>query len=363
MAITKRQVAIFASGLLLVAVAVAGAWVIIDPDLSLLLVKSKTSVAPPQPPVPASEQLAACPLQPAAAAAGEKDGQLPLEVGVSGLIAADIGTFIVVGSESVAAGRPRDAEVAFLMACRVADKLKGSNSVESADARYQLGAHYAALAIPGRSDAASHRAELLKRAELLYADSLQVYRLKYGPVHKKSSSASDGLATVRQTLAQAQTLQLEPDPAIVPDKPTPSSAPGAAEPVISAAKKSDLKPYYASVSSVQPRKAVLAKTVLPGPRKPIAASRPEPGLNCARARSIPETMICSDAELAQLDRELGRLYARAKNSTSNSAAFHRKQDHEWRMRESTCRDRACLLSWYAQRRDQLMTVIEQREPS
>ena len=65
-------------------------------------------------------------------------------------------------------------------------------------------------------------------------------------------------------------------------------------------------------------------------------------------------MICADAELSQLDRELGRVYARAKNSTPDSAAFRRQNDQEWRRREANCRDRACLLEWYAQRRNQLI---------
>ena len=68
-------------------------------------------------------------------------------------------------------------------------------------------------------------------------------------------------------------------------------------------------------------------------------------------------MICSDAELARLDRELGRVYARAKNVTVDAAAFKRQNNEEWRRRESACRDRECLLGWYAQRRDQLLGDI------
>ena len=90
------------------------------------------------------------------------------------------------------------------------------------------------------------------------------------------------------------------------------------------------------------------------------AVRPQPSFDCTRARSPAEKLICSDAELAQLDRDLGRIYARAKSAAVDSAAFKRQNDQEWRRREATCRDRRCLLEWYAQRRDQLMSGIEGR---
>jgi uncharacterized protein len=74
-------------------------------------------------------------------------------------------------------------------------------------------------------------------------------------------------------------------------------------------------------------------------------------------------MICSDAELARLDRELGRLHARAKSAAPDAAAFKRQNDQEWRRREATCRDRECLLQWYGERREQLMGELdESREP-
>lgn len=137
---------------------------------------------------------------------------------------ADITSFIFIGNQAAAAGQPRDAEAAFLMSCRVADKLKGAASVESADARYQLGAHYAGLAQSGGAGAVPQRAELLARAERLYADSAQAYLASFGQAHEKSQLAAQGLAAVRQaiapssvspptpTSAQAQTAPLAPQP-------------------------------------------------------------------------------------------------------------------------------------------------------
>jgi uncharacterized protein len=91
--------------------------------------------------------------------------------------------------------------------------------------------------------------------------------------------------------------------------------------------------------------------------------QPRPSFDCVKALSASEKMICSDAELARLDRELVQVYARAKNATTDRAAFQRQQDREWRMRKALCRDRMCLLRWYAQRHQQLTAVIERREQS
>ena len=329
---------------------------LLSSDFSPVSGKSKTGSSAAQAAALASGQLAACPLQPATAIASAKDGQFPLQPGVSGLMAADIASFIVVGKEAAASGRPRDAEIAFLMACQVADKLKGSASVESADARYELGSHYARLGLASSLAAAANRAELLGRAELLYSDSLHTYRLKYGQANEKSLFATQGLASVRQTLAKGDNVQRAP----APSTPAHESAANTAEPVRAAAENTSM-PVQASVVRAQPRKVEVAKAALPAPQKPVAATRLRPSFDCIKARSAVEKMICSDAELARLDRELGSVYVRASNLTSDRAAFQRQTNREWRMRESTCRDRECLLRWYAQRRNQLMKGIEKRE--
>ena len=78
-----------------------------------------------------------------------------------------------------------------------------------------------------------------------------------------------------------------------------------------------------------------------------------PSFDCARARSVPEKIICSDSELARMDRDLGRVYARAKRAADNPRQFQRESDREWRRREAECRDRECLVDWYLDRRAQL----------
>jgi hypothetical protein len=53
--------------------------------------------------------------------AGRKDAQFVLKTDLSGMTAKNIASFIVLGKEAAASGRPRDAEVAFLMSCRVSE--------------------------------------------------------------------------------------------------------------------------------------------------------------------------------------------------------------------------------------------------
>ena len=328
--------------------------------------KPNTDRSAPQPRALASSQIAACPLQAITAVADKKDGLFPLQAGVAGLVAADIASFIVIGKEAAAAGRTRDAEVAFLMACQVADKLKGIDSVESAQARYELGSHYGWLADDGSPVTAPNRHQLRSRAERLYADSLHLYHFTYGQAREKSAFASQELVTVtvplQQTLAQGESLQPAPAPEPMLAMPAQDTAARTAGPFRPAA-RSTSKPPLASVARSEDRRVGVAKAALPTPQRPSAAKRSQPSFDCAKARSVSEKMICSDAELARLDRELGRMYARAKNATTDRAALQRQQEREWRVREALCRDRVCLLRWYAQRRQQLMAVIERRDQS
>ncbi len=231
---SARQLVVPTLGFVLAAAVFIGVWMTLGSDSLRAPDKSKPDVVATHSAALASVQFAACPQQPATVAAGEKDGKFPLQIDVSHLIAADIASFIFLGRDAAVAGRLRDAEVAFLMSCRVADKLNGSDSVESADARYELGSHYVKVALEGGSVAGANRAELLRRAELFYSDSLQMYLLKYGEAHEKSRSATEGLAAVHQTLAQAQTVQpaSAPAPKLAtaneePEKPPKLTLPGA----------------------------------------------------------------------------------------------------------------------------------------
>lgn len=214
MAITVRQGTIFVSGLVLGAAAAVcvvlglrsspgpqqGPAQVSEAPASRPAAAVQPAVAAVQAPAVAAPHVA-CPAQPATPVARAGDGRVRLQAEVSARTQADAAAFILAGKEAAASGRPRDAEVAFMMACRIADKLAGVDSLPAADARYQLGRHYANLALTGPG-AAANRGELLRRAEVLYADSARTYVASHGEGHEKSRFAAEGLARVRQTLAQ-----------------------------------------------------------------------------------------------------------------------------------------------------------------
>lgn len=79
--------------------------------------------------------------------------------------------------------------------------------------------------------------------------------------------------------------------------------------------------------------------------------------DCAKARSRAEILICSDPELSSMDDDLAKIYSKAKSLAPSPADFKSQGEREWKKRETTCFDKQCLLAWYSQRRDQLMSII------
>lgn len=283
---------------------------------------------------------AECPMEPAAIITGDKDGRYQMPVELSGYAATEPHVFVAMGNEAATAGRPHDAEIALLMACRVADKFKGAGSVAAADARYELARYYTNLA-----DAADKNApncgELLRRAELMYSDSHQLYRATYGADHEKSKQAAQGLAAVQQTLmAQAG---IPAAPAAAPVVPPMASA---HSPEPNALMREDAAIPAAGVIAKPQARPVQRERLS---QKKVVAKQVGPGPACASARTTAERLICSDAELARLDREVSYLRARARNAG--------KYEAEWRRREAMCRDRACMLQVISNKRSQLMADI------
>ncbi|WP_325001182.1 hypothetical protein [Ramlibacter sp.] len=357
--------------------------------------RPSTAAAPPAPaerPVAATAALArtACPAQPLLASAGGRDGQLampPARPAARGGLD-EIDTTLWAGKEAAAAGRMRDAEVAYLTSCQLADSLRGPGSVEAANARYQLGRHYAFVAGGGAPVAPGQRPELLRRAEAFYADSLQSYTALLGADHERTRFAADGLGAVRETLAQAGTSAMGGAAGNAAPPPRETAQPAPRSPGVSAAapaasaggRTAPGKPTATAGVASSPGGAAGSSSRV-GVTKPVptvgageasgspqvaqgdatagggagggTAERVAPSFDCTRARSTSEKLICSDAQLARLDRELGRLHARAKAAASDPAAFKRAGDAEWLRRERECRDRECLLAWYAKRREQL----------
>ena len=244
-----KRPAAFAPWFVVIAAAIGlGGWLLLNTQPADQPRSEQPNAARPEPVQAASVPLVMCPSESVVPAAGDKDGQFPMQADVSGLLAVDIASFVVLSQEASAAGRERDAEVGLLMSCRIADKLKGAASVESADAKYRLGLHYANLSGREGPAAARNRAELLARAQILLADSLLTYSTRFGGNDDRSRLAASRLASVRQTLAQKPQLQsappLSPVPPVSPDGngfaeaeklPTPSRSGIAAGPPASPA--------------------------------------------------------------------------------------------------------------------------------
>jgi hypothetical protein len=350
-----------------------------------------------------------CSFSPIVAAASKEDGLLPLDKDLQGNSPSAVATLILSGKEAAAAGKPRDAETAFLMACRSAEEVK-NDPIPLADAQYQLGRHYAQVASPPD---APRRQELLKRAEALYASSLQVYLKHRGPQHEKTRFAQEGLDALHQLTGAAAapvvaapgdeaTRMAEntkvagnapqaavpapapvipppvaPAPAVTPPQavtPPPAAKPAQPAPVANAAPpKPATEVAKAAETAPAPEKA---KAPAPGTAKtpdtqpaqetakvpePRTARRTSPSFDCANARSTTEKLICADEDLARQDRELGRLHARARQAAADPRAFQRESDAEWQEREQTCTDRECLQRWYAKRRAELSAAAERNE--
>lgn len=158
-------------------------------------------------------------------AAGREDGLLPLDKDLQGRSASAVTTLLTTGKEAAAAGKQRDAETAFLMACRSAETLK-NDAIPLADAHYQLGRHYAQVAA---SPNAANRDEMLKRAQALYGSALQAYTTHRGADHERTRFAREGLQSLQQMAggalpAPAVAAAAAPAPAPAP-APSPAPAP------------------------------------------------------------------------------------------------------------------------------------------
>lgn len=323
-----HQVGFFAAGLAIGAVATA--MIVLGPYSP---VRDKPSTRSASAPVArVAPNTAPCPTEPVAAIAGIKDGRYRMPADLAGYASTDPQVFMVMGNEAAEAGRGHDAEVAYLMACRVADQYQGPGSAAGADARYELARHYGNLANASGPKAANC-GDLLLRAEALYSDSLQLFRANRGAQPEKVRLAEQGLAGVRQmSMAQA---------GVTADPPPPPAA-LAPEPEVSAVRP---EPPAARARALVPARPPQTR---PAVASKVAAPIRAPS-HCAGAQTRAERLICSDPELARIDKEVGYLQARARNAW--------RYEDEWRRREATCPDRACLLRAFSTKRSQLMADI------
>jgi len=80
--------------------------------------------------------------------------------------------------------------------------------------------------------------------------------------------------------------------------------------------------------------------------------------DCARAKSIPEYLICHDSELADDDRELYLIYQRAKSAVADRDALTERARKQWNYREENCRDKPCLLAWFEYQKDVMRKIAQ-----
>lgn len=253
-------------------------------------------------PVAAASPATGCEFDPLVPAASAADGKFTLDAALAAQPAPAPSAFVAVAQEAASQGRPRDAEVALIAACRSAGLASGVPSTPLADAKSHLGQHYAALA---RNGAPELRPDFARRAESLFSDSVRAYTAALGQNASKTRMAAQRLAA----LAQPEAAPLAEDTSVL----------GAAKPY------ADSDAYDASAAG-----------------------------GCSAPRSAAERMVCGDAELAQMENDLDRLRAQARSVTRDPGGFAKRQEQAWAQRESNCKDRECLVRWYAQRRSQLL---------
>jgi hypothetical protein len=300
-----RDRGLLATGVLVGGIAVLGAalhWVDSDmksspsqqrgPQVAAVPASPPTSEAAATPtvvPAPAST----CPSEPLAAASNGDDGQFVLQRALASASPAQAPAFVVVAREAAAQGRMRDAEVALLAACHIAEASAGRDTAPLADVKSELGQHYVLLA--SRQDGADAREDLLQRATWLLSDSANTYAAALGRNASKTRMAEERLAAVRSP----DTLQAA--------LPPPSD-------------------WIGTLG---------------------AAPAPE------RIAPVPD-LVRSDPDLAQLENDLQRLYAQAESVSRDPAGLRRRDAQAIAQRDERCQDKTCLLRWYERRRAQLL---------
>jgi hypothetical protein len=225
--------------------------------------------------------------------------------------------FTVVARESAQHEHARDAEVAFIVACRVQSRIPSSPAAV-ADLESELAQHYESVAEhEGSADA---RAEILLRATRLLADSARIYAGVLGDGAPRTRDVEQHLAAL-------------------------SARSGTGEP----------QAFFTPV--LPPAAQVLAHGAQPATAEGVASAEAAP----LDVRDEPDTrdvasLVRADPELAQLDADLDRLRAQAQSVTSHPSALRRDVARA-RAQRDACGDRACLLRWYARRREQLLAAF------
>lgn len=225
-----------------------------------------------------------CELSPLLPTAGDGDGRERLQDKPDAATPDEVATLILSGKEAAASGRQRDAEVAFLNACRNAAALPQGDVAPLADAMYQLARHYANAAAFG----APKSKELFQRSERLYSASLEGFRAGYGEEHEKTRFAREGLVTVQHATggkAPAAIAKAAPQPAPAPVADATPAAAAPAEPAAATPAVAATPAPAPAAKAPAPAPAPAAKAPAPAPAATAAAEPDRPARNTERRAS------------------------------------------------------------------------------
>lgn len=277
-------------------------------------------------PVRTAGGAATCPVEPLVQARAGGDGRFALASALVAGSEVQPAAFVSVAREAAQAGRARDAEVALLAACTLAERAGGGQSAALADLKTELGQHYL---LQARGEASVPvRQQLLQRASALFSESASAYALALGRNASKTRMAQQRVAMLRAVTA-------------------PPAAAAPAPPVTAA--------VTAPADAAPPEPPAAGSAVMGAARAHAPDDRPAAAVReGACSGSAARRLVCADPELAQIDRDLQRLHAQASRVARDRAGM-RRRDSFAMAREAACQDKPCLLRWYAQRRRQLLS--------
>lgn len=254
-----------------------------------------------------------CGFEPMLAPTSARDGRFSLEAAAVNEPPSLRG-YSAAARDAARQGRLRDSEVALIVACRLAAGKWPAVSVPVADMQSQLAQRYLEASDVERDDAV--RAAILERAEGLLEKSLLAYTVVLGSDASKTRMATRRLAL----LAQLRDRR---------DRFAGPAADGAW-----------LLPEAGALATL----GAGAQSAWGGVVPPAA------GLGPAETAAL----IRSDPELTQLEADVARLRAQAANVTRDPDGLRQRSERALAQREAQCRDKPCLLRWYAQRKRELL---------
>lgn len=273
-----------------------------------LQVQVQRAVAPP--PAQAAPR-GACAFEPLIPPGSAADGRVRIEHPFPAGPRAKAKVFLRTANRAMASGRPRDAEVALIAACRFNAEASARPTVPLARVLGLLGDGY--LAAAARETPPGLREALLARAQEVLALSAETYAQALGPNAARSRAARQRVAALADGLIDAVDA---------PPPKEPGHVTTALRPRVEQARAA---PPAAPAVREQARSS-------PGPIPPREAA---------------------DPALRQLAADLERLRAQAE-AVSEDPAGLRARTQRAEAERARCADAACLRDWYARRRQELL---------